>query len=90
MISFTSSISNKQHLKLLELEQDVKELEIEINLNDTTETRQRLAILRAQHNELSSNKALNSIIKLKQTFHDQGEKAGKLLAWRLGSMQNER
>lgn len=84
MISYTSSISNKQHLKLLELEQDVKEL-IEINLNDTTEIRQR-----AQHNELSSNKVLNSIMKLKQTFYDQGERAGKLLAWRLGSMQSER
>lgn len=77
-------------MKLLELEKGIKELEIEINLNDTTETRQKLAILRAQYNELSSNKALNSIMKLKQTFYDQGEKAGKLLAWRLKSIQNER
>ena len=73
----------------MELEIYIKELEIEINLNDTTETRQRLAILRA-HNELSSNKALNSILKPKQTSYDQGEKTGKLQAWRLKSMQNER
>ena len=29
MISYTSSISNKQHLKLMELEKDIKEIEIE-------------------------------------------------------------
>ena len=29
-------------------------------------------------------------MKLKQTFYDQREKAGKLLAWHLKSMQNER
>lgn len=29
-------------------------------------------------------------MKLKQTFYDQGEKAGKLLAWRIKAMQNER
>ena len=86
MISYTSSISNKQHLKLMELEKDIKELETEMNLNDTNETRQRLAILRAQYNELSKNKALYSVVKLKQTFYDQGERAGKLLAWHLKSI----
>lgn len=87
MISYTSSISNKKHLKLTELEKDIKELEIEINHNDTKEIRQRLASLRAQYNELSTNKALYSIT------YDQGEREGgavKLLASHLKSMQNER
>lgn len=90
MISYTSSISNKQHLKLIELEKDIKKIETEINLNDTKENRQKLAILRAKYNELSTNKVLYSIMRLKQTFYDQGEKAGKLVAWRLKSIQNER
>lgn len=52
--------------------------------------RQRLASLRAQYNKLSTNKALYSVMKLKQTYYDQEERAGKLPAWRLKSMQNER
>lgn len=90
MISYTSSISNKQHLKLIELERDIKELEEEITILNTNETKQKLDILRAQYNELSANKAASSLMKLKQTFYDQGEKAGKLLAWRIKSLQNER
>lgn len=83
MISYTSSTSNKLHLKLIELE-------TELNILETDETKQKLAILRAQYNELSTNKAVSSLMKLKQTFYDQGEKAGKLLAWRIKSLHNER
>lgn len=43
----------------------------------------KLAVQRAHYNELSSNKALVSINRLQQSFYDQGEKAGKLLAWRI-------
>src|SRR4029434_8610142 len=31
-----------------------------------------------------------SITRLKQTYYDQGESAGKLLAWRIKTLQNER
>lgn len=90
MISYTSSISKKQHIKLTELEKDIKELEEEFTLHNTIATKQKLDILRAQYNELSANKAVSSLMKLKQTFYDQGEKAGKLLAWRIKSLGNER
>lgn len=40
----------------------------------------KLAVLRAQYNELMVNKALASLNRLKSTYLCQGEKAGKLLA----------
>lgn len=75
---------------MIELEKYIKELEIEISFNDIVETRQNLSVLRAQYNKLSTSKALSSLMRLKQTFYNQGEKAGKLLAWCIISLQNER
>lgn len=38
----------------------------------------------------TSNKALASLTRLKQSYYNQGEKASKLLAWRIKALQNER
>src|SRR4029434_1825008 len=57
---------------------------------NTPENLQRLSELRAKYNNVTASKALNSITRLKQTYYDQGESAGKLLAWRIKTLQNER
>ena len=90
MISYTSSNTNKTHLLMTELEQDIKDLERELSVNNTPENLQRLSELRAKYNNVTASKALNSITRLKQTYYDQGESAGKLLAWRIKTLQNER
>ena len=90
MMGYTRNKSNKNYLEILELERDIKELELEITGDDSREKQQKLAILKAKYNRLSTNKALAGLIRLKQTYYDQGEKAGKLLAWRLKTQQNER
>ena len=59
-------------------------------MNNTPENLQRLSELRAKYNNVTASKALNSITRLKQTYYDQGESAGKLLAWRIKTLQNER
>lgn len=61
-----------------------------ICVSDTPDLQHKLVVLRAQYNEFSSNKALASINRLKQSFYDQGEKAGKLLAWRINALQGEK
>lgn len=39
---------------------------------------------------LSLSKAENSLIHLKQTFYEQGEKSGKLLAWQIKKLQSSK
>ena len=46
--------------------------------------------LKAKYNVLSTNKATKSLMRLKQSYYEQGERAGKLLAWRIKQMQAER
>uniref|UniRef100_A0A671X7A5 Reverse transcriptase domain-containing protein n=1 Tax=Sparus aurata TaxID=8175 RepID=A0A671X7A5_SPAAU len=90
MMGYTKNKSNKQFLQMLELENDIKELELEIYTNDSSEAQRKLAILKAKYIALSTNKASAGLIRLKQTYYDQGEKAGKLLAWRIKTQQNEK
>lgn len=40
--------------------------------------------------ELTTHKIASSLLWLKQSYYDQGEKAGKLLAWRLKKIQTDR
>lgn len=50
----------------------------------------KLLLLKTQDNELSASRAASHLLHLKQAFYDQGEKPGKLLAWRLRQLQNEK
>lgn len=60
---------------MLELERDEKELELEINTNNSSEAQRKLMILKAKYNMLSTNKASARLIRRKQAYYDQGEKA---------------
>lgn len=51
---------------------------------------QGLLLLRAQYNEISASKAAANLLKLKQSIFDQGEKSGKILAWRIKQLHIER
>jgi len=39
-------------------------------------------LLRTQYNEITHEKAAANLLRLKQQLYDQGEKPGRLLAWR--------
>lgn len=92
MISYTSSITNKVDLKIKLLEGRIRNLEKETYEGnaDSGPHREELLLLRAQYNELSLSKAENCLIRLKQTFYEQGEKSGKLLAWQIKKLQASR
>ena len=90
IISYTTYKSKKYYSHLNTLEQNVKKLEEELHHNDTPEKQQELLFLKSQYNELTTNKIASSLLWLKQSYYDQGEKAGKLLAWRLKRIQTDR
>lgn len=83
-------MSNRTHLLMSELERDIKDMEKECAINDTPENTQRIAELRAKYYDLTANKALSKITRLKQNYYEQGESSGKLLAWRLKTLSQER
>ena len=90
MISFTSSKFNKFKQKMHELDSKISRLERVSSIDNSVETKQELFALKAEYEELSTLKAENSLIRLKQTFYDQGEKPGKVLAWQIKKLNSER
>lgn len=90
IISYTSSKTNKFKLKMKELDQKIGRLERESLLDNSPNIKQDLKILKAQYEELSTLKAENSLIRLKQSYYDQGEKPGRLLAWRIKKLDADR
>lgn len=89
IISYTSSKKKAFGLKLASLLKGIRELERDV-VNDSPEKRQKLLGLRTEYNSLTGKKAAASLLRLKQTYYDQGEKAGKILAWRIKKMETER
>ena len=71
---------------MMEIEKEIKSLESEIIFKKSSVLEHKLTILRAHYNKQSANKALTNLNKLKQSFYDQAEKAGKLLAWRIKTL----
>lgn len=90
IISYSSFKSKQFKNKMLEIEKEIKSLESETIFKKSSVLEHKLIILRAHYDEHSANKALIHLNKLKQSFYDQGEKAGKLLAWRVKTLQNEK
>lgn len=68
----------------------MKLLEKNLSEKDDLTIRQELLTLRTKYNKLSAKKAAASLMMLRQNYYDQGEKAGKLLAWRIKQNQSER
>ena len=90
IINFTSSKSKKANQKRLLLETKIKKLESAYFIDPCLTVHQELLLLRSQFNEMSASKAASNLLKLKQSVFDQGEKPGRVLAWRIKKLQTER
>lgn len=90
IISYTSSKTKRHTRELRTLENQIKKAEIEIYNNNDPEKLHNLSVMRASYDKLTTDKVAKSLMWTKQTYYDQGEKAGKLLAWRIKKMQAER
>lgn len=90
VISYTTTQNKKQNQEIMLLEDQIKMLENENSQSSNLETLQKLTIMRAKYDKLTTDKVAKSLMWTKQAFYDQGEKAGKLLAWRIKKQQAER
>lgn len=74
------------------LEIKINKLENKIYQNGLVcaDKHKHIVLLRSKYNTLSANKMATKLLKFKHTFYDQGEKAGKVLAWRIKTRQAER
>ena len=70
-----------------QLEKKIKDTETNYFTNPSQHLFVELNELRAKYNVLSTNKATKNLMKLKQSYYEQGEKASKLLAWRIKQME---
>lgn len=90
IISVTSIKSKRCRKELTELNTKITLIEKSLPCKNDLNTYQELLKLRTKYNELSAQKAAASLTMLRQNYYDQGEKAGKLLAWRIKQKQSEK
>ena len=90
MISYTSTQNKKHNKEIIQLDSQIKLLENELSECSDPEKLKQLLVMRAKYNKLTTDKVAKSLMWTKQLFYDQGEKAGKLLAWRIKRQQAER
>lgn len=83
IISYTSGRRKKYNSMVNSLEKEIKELEKQhLTLRDT-ETEQKLRLKQLEYNTITTRKIENAMRRMKQKFYEQGDKAGKLLAWQI-------
>ncbi len=70
MISYTSFKSKTHYKELINLEAQIKVLELDLHQNDSPEKHRELLLLRARYNELSTNKIVTNPLWLKQSYYD--------------------
>lgn len=90
MISFTCSKFNKFKQKMAELDSEIRKLEREVDLDNSAATKQKLLALKAEYEVLSTQKAEGGLLRLKQTFYEQGGKPSRLLAWQIKKLDTEK
>lgn len=90
IISITSSKAKLTFQKAKNLETNIKEIEISIIELGHQNLIKIYCCLEHNTTKYLHQKAMASLLRLKQSFYDQGEKPGKVLAWRLKQLQSER
>lgn len=90
MISFISFKCKSFKLEMDQFEKRIKETETDFFKNPSQQLFIELNELKAKYNVLSMNKATKGLMILRQSYYEQGEKASKLLAWRINQLEAER
>uniref|UniRef100_A0A3B5R0Z3 Reverse transcriptase domain-containing protein n=1 Tax=Xiphophorus maculatus TaxID=8083 RepID=A0A3B5R0Z3_XIPMA len=90
IISYSSNKNKQYNQELKLLERQIKSSEAEVYQSNDQTKLHKLNVLRTRYDKLTTEKVAKNLMWTKQAFYDQGEKAGKLLAWRIKQMQAER
>lgn len=89
IISYIGYKSKKTKQDKIYLENKIKEAQKRIYEDSDPEAEKELLLLRAEYEKQSSFKAAASLLRLKQTFYEQGDRAGKLLAWQIKRLETK-
>lgn len=77
MIAYTSSKSKEKCKTGQQMEKEIKKLEELVFKSRDPLIEKDLLILKAQYNKESADRAASNILRLNQSFYEQGEKPGK-------------
>lgn len=85
IINYTSFKSNTciHFDELINLKTQIKVLELDLYQNDSPGKHKELLLLRTRYRECSTNTIAANFLWLKQSYYDQGDKGGKILACRI-------
>lgn len=72
----------------MELETKIRTIQERVYQTNDTDLKKELLLLRAEYDKQSSFRAASSLLRLKQSFYEQGDKAGKLLAWQIKQLES--
>ena len=87
IISYTGSKSKKAREERLDLEKKMKTLQEKVYETNNPQLEKELLILRSEYDKNSAFKAASSLLRQKQSFNEQGDKSGKLLAWQIRQLE---
>ncbi|MGL4560929.1 MAG: hypothetical protein ACRCV0_01400 [Brevinema sp.] len=76
----------------LQLENRIRTLQTKVNNSENISNSQlekELLLLRAEYDKQSAFRAASSLLRLKQTFYEQGDRAGKLLARQIKQLETK-
>lgn len=90
ILSYTRYRSKIYQAQLEDLGKQIKVIERHLFSNFDPSKQKELLVLKAKYNEITSSKISKNLMWLKQSYYDQGEKSGKLLAWRIKKIQTDR
>lgn len=74
------------------MENRIRALQTKVNNSENISNSQlekELLLLRAEYDKQSAFRAASSLLRLKQTFYEQGDRAGKLLAWQIKQLETK-
>lgn len=90
IISYTSSKSKELRKKRQQLEEKIKNLEKQLFRDKNSHAEKELLLLKAQYNKATADRAASKILRLNQSFYEQGEKPGKILAWQIKQLEAQK
>uniref|UniRef100_A0A1A8RRR0 Reverse transcriptase domain-containing protein n=1 Tax=Nothobranchius rachovii TaxID=451742 RepID=A0A1A8RRR0_9TELE len=71
------------------MENRLKNLQKKVNERHNPTSEKELLILKAEYEKLSTLRAAASLQRLRQSFYEQGEKPGKVLAWQIKRLETK-
>lgn len=89
IISYTGRNAKNAKQELKRLENNINKAQEKVFQNNDPVTAKELLLLRAEYEKQSSFKAASSLLRLKQSFYEQGDRAGKLLAWQIKQLESK-